>query len=224
MRKAKPVPQTPPGTLRNGALGYAKRVASSFPNKRGVSVWREGDFYRAEWVLPSSCQEGLSGPPQGEPGLPLSIANEANGKVFTKKPPRPLPWPRSGSSILALDLPWWCKSSQNRGRAVSRCPGKKKTLIPTDAPSSLVPLEPSGTLAGGRQAKAGRQASRRRAHPHAAPSPKGGTVGRNNAAIPGIWGWDSLWAAARTPRVQTIKYFTGPSQLPGLLVLWRGIL
>lgn len=105
LRKAKPVPQTPPGTLRNGALGYAKRVASSFPNKRGVSVWREGDFYRAEWVLPSSCQEGLSGPPQGEPGLPLSIANEANGKVFTKKPPRPLPWPRSGSSILALDLP-----------------------------------------------------------------------------------------------------------------------
>lgn len=105
MRKAKPVPQTPPATLRNGALGYTKRVTSSFPKKHGVSVWREGDFYRAERVLPSSCQEGLSGPPQGEPGLPLSIANEANGKVFTKKPPWPLPWPRAGSSISALDSP-----------------------------------------------------------------------------------------------------------------------
>lgn len=59
---------------------------------------------------------------RGEPGLWLSIANEANGKVFTKKPPRPLPW----SIVLALGSPWWGKSSWNQGRAVSQCPGKKK--------------------------------------------------------------------------------------------------
>lgn len=55
---------------------------------RDVSA-EERDFYRAERVLPSSCQDGLSAPPQAEPGVRLSTANEAKGKVFTKKPPGP---------------------------------------------------------------------------------------------------------------------------------------
>lgn len=61
MCEAKPVPQTPPGTLQSGAPGYTKCVTSSFPSKHGVSMWSKGTsaeqiLWAWGWHLPFNCK------------------------------------------------------------------------------------------------------------------------------------------------------------------------
>lgn len=112
-------------------------------------IVEERDFYRAERVLPSSCQDGLSAPPQAEPGLRLSIANEAKGRVFTKKPPGPELGLGSGPSAHADGV-----KALGIGAGLWHSALERRNPHPCGCSRGLVQLEPSGARGGGREAKA----------------------------------------------------------------------
>lgn len=171
----KAVPQTPPGTLWNEALGYTKSVSPASQTTVGYQC--RGKDLLQSWVgFAITVSEGLS--------APLAFnCKLSKWQSIDKGNPWPLPWPGAGSRPPTLDTSRWCQISWNQSRTVSWCPGKRKhwffwMLLRALCCWSRVRL----WVVGDKR----KQAWGHHALPHAARRLKVRMRGRNNAVIPGM--------------------------------------